>query len=82
MLDLPDKYLKPEIINMLKEVKGNMVSMNKQGISRNGNYTNTNENSRSEKYNRKKIEDKHNSRLEMIKEKISELEDISIEMSI
>lgn len=38
MLDLPDKYLKPEIINMLKEVKGNMVSMNKQGISRNGNY--------------------------------------------
>lgn len=29
----------------------------------------TNENSRGESYNRKKIEDKHNSRLEMIKEK-------------
>lgn len=33
------KYFKPEIINMLKEVNRNMVSMMcKQGVSGNGKY--------------------------------------------
>lgn len=69
MLCLLDKYLKPGIINMFKEVKWKIFQWaNRWESQEMETIKNINKNSRAEKYNRKKLEVKQNSRLEMIED--------------